>query len=146
MYAYIENDTIQKVSMVLPHSWGNIAGFNTLDDVALAELGWHLVVITDPPYDPATQVRDSTPVDDWDGVTATRTYSVRDKTAQELTDDQQNNDLQTLTSAGKDLALVLTELVQWTLDNTSMTGGDFSPNVISAYQDLKVIADRVKNI
>lgn len=44
----------------------------------------------------------------------------------------------------EDVAIILTELVQWTLDNTAMTAEDFTPSVIQSYQDIKVIADRIK--
>ena len=52
-------------------------------------------------------------------------------------------DIDTLRGAGKDVALVVVRLVQWVLDNTAMTADDFRPEVRQAYQDLKVIADRL---
>ncbi len=58
--------------------------------------------------------------------------------------EQRVNDLSTLRSAGKDIALVLTELVDWQLANTAMQATDFTPQVRQAYLDLKAIADRVK--
>lgn len=58
--------------------------------------------------------------------------------------EQRADDLRVLREAGKDLALVLTELVDWTLANTAMQASDFTLNVKQAYLDLKAIADRVK--
>lgn len=58
--------------------------------------------------------------------------------------EQRVADLNVLLAAGKDLALVLTELIDWQLSNTGMLATDFSPQVKQAYLDLKVIADRVK--
>ena len=142
MYAYIENNEIIEIKE-LPTAWRNISGLNNLDDIGLANLGWHPLVVVDPPYDSATQNR-SVPIDEWDGSIATRTYTITDKTQEELDTDQTNQDLQKLLASGKDLALVLTELVQWTLDNTSMLPSDFTTSVKDAYLDLKAIADRVK--
>ena len=61
------------------------------------------------------------------------------------TEEQQSADLAVLRSAGKNLALVLTELVDWQLANTTMQASDFTPQVRQAYLDLKDIADRVKS-
>jgi hypothetical protein len=52
-------------------------------------------------------------------------------------------DTDALRGAGKDVTLVVVRLVQWVLDNTGMTPADFSPEARQAYQDLKVIADRL---
>lgn len=59
--------------------------------------------------------------------------------------EQRTADLEVLRQAGKDLALVLTELVDWTLANTAMQASDFTPQVKQAYLDLKAITDRVKS-
>ena len=58
--------------------------------------------------------------------------------------EQRQIDTVKLVTAGKDVALVLVELVDWLLANTAMQAADFTPGVRQAYQDLKVIADRVK--
>ncbi len=60
------------------------------------------------------------------------------------TAEQRSADLTVLRTAGKSLALVLTELVDWQLANTAMKATDFTPQVRQAYLDLKAIADRVK--
>ena len=61
-----------------------------------------------------------------------------------IDDIARETDIQQLRGAGKDIALVLTELVDWQLANTVMQATDFTPQVKQAYLDLKVIADRVK--
>ena len=100
-------------------------------------------------HDPATHIQLDLPdypdrrTERWDGLT-----SIRQATAQELADFdaiiQTDADITTLREAGKDIALVLTELVDWQLANTTMEPSDFTPQVRQAYLDLKAIADRVK--
>ena len=58
--------------------------------------------------------------------------------------EQRAQDIAVLRAAGKDMALVLTELVDWQLANTAMLATDFTPQVRQAYLGLKAIADRVK--
>lgn len=58
--------------------------------------------------------------------------------------EQRITDTAQLREAGKDIALVLTELVDWLLANTAMQATDFTPKVKQAYLNLKAIADRVK--
>ena len=58
--------------------------------------------------------------------------------------EQRAQDVAALRAAGKDAVLVLVELIEWQLANTAMQASDFTPQVKQAYQDLKVIADRVK--
>ena len=102
------------------------------------------VAIIRPPFDTETQIEEG-PFDAWDGVNALREYIVRDKTQQEIDDEQMISDIDALqNSAGKDIALVVCELTQWILDNTAMTPADFPQSVIDAFQRVKVIADRVK--
>lgn len=101
------------------------------------------VAVTDPAFDPETQIQEG-PVDLWDGITAERIYTVRDKNQADYDAEQLEDDLFVLRGAGKDIALVLTELVQWNLDNTAMAADDFTASVKQAYLDLKAIADRVK--
>jgi hypothetical protein len=103
-----------------------------------------------PTYDAVTQVREGpTGINIGDTIPANADkvvagYVVRAKTAQEVTDEQQDKDLSDLRDGGKDLALVVTELVTWLLANTAIQGSDFTPSVKTAYQRLKAIADRVK--
>lgn len=102
------------------------------------------VIVTDPAYDPATQVREG-PVDSYDGTTATRVFTIRAKTIQELADEQTVKDIDTLQNAGKDAVLVLIELIEWQLANTAMTATDFSADVKQAFLDLQTIADRLRS-
>ncbi len=149
-YCHIEDGSIDDGPRSLPRSWRNVSGLYLATPEELKDKGWLPVVYVNDAYDTATQVRTG-PVgcNVGDVITqgvdsVTGTYTVRDKTAQELTGEQQTQDLANLREAGRDIALVLTELVDWTLANTSMQPTDFSPIVKQAYQDLKVIADRVK--
>lgn len=133
------SEILEKREVEVPYEEG---AYN--DKVASLENGkmfFSPVSIIDPAYDLDTEVREG-PVDAYDYATdtATRTYTIRLKNAVENTAD----DIAALRDAGKDIALVLTELVQWNLDNTSMVADDFTPSVKQAYLDLKVIADRVK--
>lgn len=57
---------------------------------------------------------------------------------------QGESDVRVLKAGGKDLALVVVELVDYLLANTDMTATDFTPEVKQAYLDIKVIADRIK--
>lgn len=102
-------------------------------------------IITDPPFDPTTEVKEG-PVDSYDGNIATRVYTVRAKTAQELADEQTVKDIAALRNAGKDAVLVLVELIEWQLTNTAMTANDFSADVKQAFLDLQVIANRLRGI
>ncbi len=96
------------------------------------------------PFDPATEVRNGPDVVVSPTLNVTETWAVRAKTQIELDADQRSKDLVGLQDAGKDIALVLTELIDWTLTNTAMQATDFTSGVRQAYQDLKAIADRVK--
>lgn len=151
MYIHQTNDVIDSKPTArngLTHKSTSISAATT--DAELKNLGWLPLIDPDDAYDPATQIRtgpvggnigDPVPADADD---VTGTYTVRDKTAQELDDDQREQDIATLRSAGKDMALVLTELIEWTLANTAMQPTDFTPDVKQAYLGLKAIADRVK--
>jgi len=82
-----------------------------------------------------------------DAVARTLTYD----TAQEAADaaarpglEQTASDIAALQNGGKDIALVLVELVDYLLANTAMTAMDFTPNVRQAYQKIKAIANRIK--
>ncbi len=149
-HIHVENDIIDIAPRPLPKAWRNVSGLDKATVSELKALGWLPVIYVNETYDPATQVRtgptgcifgDAVPAGADD---VTSTYTVRAKTAQELADDQRDQDLATLREAGKNLALVLTEFVDWTLANTAMQPTDFSVTVRQAYLDLKAIADRVK--
>ncbi len=60
------------------------------------------------------------------------------------TQEQRVADIRTLLARGKDITLILIELVEWQLANTAMQATDFTPEVRQIYQDVKAIADRVK--
>ena len=59
--------------------------------------------------------------------------------------EQRQIDTVKLVAAGKDVALVLVELIDWLLANTTMQSTAFTSEVRQAYLDLKNIADRVKS-
>lgn len=101
------------------------------------------VTLIDPAYDFQTQIKED-PIDTWDGTTATREYIVRDKTAEEVKSTQLEQDLAVIRDVGKDITLILIELVDYLLINTAMSPTDFTPDVKQAYLDVKVIADRIK--
>lgn len=101
-------------------------------------------VIGFEPFDPDTQVRTGPVNTVAPDFSSTATYTIRAKSQAELDADQRGKDLGQLREAGKDLALVLTELIDWTLANTPMQATDFTPDVRQAYLDLKTIANRVK--
>jgi len=64
---------------------GDFSGYNTKSDSAVNGKPYLApVAVTNPGYDPATQVKEG-PVDAYDGTNATRVYTVRDKTAGERT-------------------------------------------------------------
>ena len=63
---------------------GDFAGYNTKVDAAINGKPYLVeVIITDPIYDSATQVKEG-PIDSYDGAVATRIYTVRGKTQEEL--------------------------------------------------------------
>jgi len=93
--------------------------------------------IIDPPVtDPVTQTKDD-PVDTWDGVYAMRTFVVRDKTPEEL--GEQNVEVATigLQNSSVDLSLVLVDLIDWTIATTSLELDDFPPLTRDAYLTIK---------
>ncbi len=58
--------------------------------------------------------------------------------------EQRAQDIVALLEAGKDIALVLVELIEWTLDNTAMQPADFSADVKQSFLDIQAIADRLR--
>jgi hypothetical protein len=150
MYCHQTNDVIDVGPRPLPKNWRNISGLDKASASELKSWGWLPVVYVNEVYAPATRVRTGpTGCNIGDAVPAgadevTGAYALRDKTQQEVDDDKRDQDLATLREAGKDLALVLTELVEWALANTAMQPTDFTPDTKQRYLDVKAIADRVK--
>jgi len=147
MFAYIENDVILYILPQIPPTWTTpdgtfIDNFDQLSDAELAALGWHTVVIIDPPYDPDTQVKEG-PYDEWDGVTATRTYVVRDMTPEELAATQSSLDDYLLIRSSKNIALIVLALVGRLLQDGVIEATDFTQAERDAYLDLKAIRDRI---
>ena len=80
----VENGVTVEGPKRLPRTWGNFDGMHHRSYEELRELGWlPEVVVGFEPFDRATQVR-SGPVDTVEADRATSTYTVRDKTSEEL--------------------------------------------------------------
>ena len=143
-YFHVENGQIQQGPRQLPKAWRNISGLDLLSDADLKPLGWlPEEKVGFKPFDPATQVRTG-PTHQILAAKVRSTYSLRAKTAQELANEQRDDDLQALRDGGKDLALVVSELVAKLIEKGVIAAGDFTPGVRQTYQDVKAIADRVK--
>ena len=85
-YFLVEGGQITKGPRTLPKSWRNISGLNLLSAEKLSALGWlpqEIVGFT--PFDPETQVRTG-PVNEIEAAKVVSTYTVRDMTAQEISD------------------------------------------------------------
>lgn len=107
----------------------------------------HILVkatVVDPPFDGTTQVRTGPEFVVANDFSATETYSVRDKTAQELATEQKAQDMSALRGGGEKVAFVLVELVQSLRDKGAISATDFTPSTRQVWQDVKAIADRVK--
>lgn len=130
-YIHQTNDVIDVPPRALPKAWGRTSGLDHASTAELKALGWLPVVLVDPAFDGTTQVRTG-PVGGQmgDAVTAnadnvTVTYSVRDKTAQEIDDEkdeQAGEQLKTL----KVLVLALND-------------GSFFPGSVYSDAQLKAI-------
>ena len=87
-FCHVENGAIDFGPRRLPKAWRNISGLDHMDAAGLKEIGWLPVRYVDPAFDPLTQVRTGP-----DYVVAADevvgTYSVRDKTSQELDDEKE---------------------------------------------------------
>jgi len=103
------------------------------------------VTVVDPTFDLNTQVRTGPTYVVANDFSIVETFAVRAMTPPELDACQDVRDTSDLQGAGKDMALVVMELVTWLVANTAMQTSDFTPSVRQAYQDLKTIADRVKS-
>lgn len=97
------------------------------------------------PVDPNTQVDEGYAVT-YDDVSklATKENTVRPMTQEELDARVLENDIAILKDSGKDITLVLVELIDYLLLNTAMEPTDFTPEVKDAYLALEAIADRIK--
>lgn len=96
-----------------------------------------------PAFDPATEKL----VDNPRIITDTDVTDSRSKVAltqQEIDDNQEENDIAVLKDAGRDIAVVLVELVDQLLADNTIQVTDFTPAVKQNYLDVKAIADRVK--
>lgn len=93
-YCHIEDGVIEDGPRKLPRSWRNVSGLNLGTPEELKDKGWLPVRYVDESFDPTTQVRtgpvgcnvDDPVPPDADEVIGT--YTVRDKTAQELDDEK----------------------------------------------------------
>lgn len=133
------HDLIKDNSIVQSREFGS----DTPPILSINKGEWLARVTVSPAYNATTQNRSLLKT-----VTATEsvwTYTVTAKSQPELDAQAEQEDLDTLRQAsGKDAILVLVEFVEWALANTAMTGADFTADVRQAYQDIKVLADRVK--
>jgi len=93
-YIHQTNDVIDAQHSALPRAWRNVSGLDKATAAELKAMGWLPVTYVNEAFDPATQIRtgpagvdvgDAVP-SGADGVTGT--FTVRDKTAQELDDEK----------------------------------------------------------
>lgn len=122
-----------------------VRSFDTVPDDPTGK-GWKwlpYVRVAAPAYDPSTQDIIG-PDHDVTVTEIAQTWQVVNVDAATATQRQNDTDLVTLREAGKDITLVLVELIEWTLDNTAMQPTDFSADVKQAFLDLQVIADRLR--
>jgi hypothetical protein len=119
-------------------------------DAELKTVGFLPVVYVNEAYDDATQIRtgpagcgigDPVPPNA-DAVTGT--YTVRDKTEEELAADQQAVDITDIKSSVDKIAFIVTEDISRRIKQGITVPTDFSPAVRQIFQDLKVIVDRAK--
>ena len=113
-YIHQTNNVIDIASRELPRSYGNTSGLEHSTPSELKDIGWLPVILTDPDFDPNTQVRsgpvggqvgDSIPTNADD---VSIVYSVRNKTAQELDDEKDDRAAEQLQSL-KALVLALND-------------------------------------
>ncbi len=120
--------------------------FDTTPDDPIGK-GWKwlpYVYVAAPAHDPLTQDLVG-PGHDVSLTEITQTWQVVNVDAAVAAQRQEGVDLTTLREAGKDIALVLVELIEWQLGNTAMQATDFSGPVKQAYLDIKAIADRLRS-
>ena len=82
MYAFIENGSFVRVAAKPPTSYGQISNFHALSAEDQATHGWRVASIVKPDIDHATQ-RHGSPSVSISGITATLTYPVEQKPAEE---------------------------------------------------------------
>ena len=86
-YCHIENNVIDEGPKPIPTAWRNISGLHHQNAAELKVLGWLPVRYENEAYDPATQVRTG-PEYAVDADEVVATYTVRDKTVQEIDDEK----------------------------------------------------------
>lgn len=146
MYAYIQNDAIAEIRNTLPPTWvegeTSISNFHNLPAADREIYGWHDVVVIDPAYDENTQVKEG-PVDAWDGSTATRTYTVRAMTQQELDNRQKLLDERQVRQGVILIGKLTVQLIDKLLADNVIAATDFTPNVRQDFLTLKAAIDRI---
>lgn len=146
MYTYfkIQNNTtniIEVIETIKP-----LSSYITKEIAAITNYDFLVPVeVTEATLNPSIQVLND-PIDTYDGILATRVFTTRSKTQQKLDYDAQIKDIGLIKDKGKDLALLIIEFIDWALANTAMTATDFTPDVRQAYQNIKIIANRIKGI
>lgn len=145
MYALVENGQVLRTRASLPRSWKNISNFHYADRDTHVANGWYDFNEVLPTLTPGVNRRgDPQDVIDDQAGTVLRTYLTVDLTPEEAAAYAENDDLRKIKEATKDIALILTELLPWLVQNTPMQVTDFTPAVRQSYLDLKTIADRIR--
>jgi len=86
-YCHVTAGTVDEGPRSLPKAWRNVSGLHFLSDADLKPLGWlPEEKIGFAPFDPVTQIRTGL-VTDIQAAKVVSTYTVRAKTAQEITDE-----------------------------------------------------------
>ncbi len=101
------------------------------------------VTVTDPPFNPAAEIREAT-VDSYDGTTATRVFTVRPKTPQELKSTSDNADRVKMRGRVIDLGFVLVSLVDTLIAKGLINPNDFKLPTRLEYQDMKALLLRLR--
>lgn len=97
------------------------------------------------PFDPATQKRSGPVFTVDDLLTVTATYTVTDKTAEELAAEKVQDDKGVISQMATAKAMwLLVELIDNLLAQGTISASDFSAEVKQAYLDLKAKVDSVK--
>ena len=149
-YVHQTDGVIDVAPRTLPASWGKHTGLTHASDETLKGIGWLPVTYINKVYTPATQVRTGPTGANYgdpvgpDAVGVTSTYTVRQKTAEELAAYQHAQDVSTIKTSVDKLAYILTELVKKLLEQETILPTDFTAPVIQFFQDLKFIVDRAK--
>ena len=119
-------------------------GDRTPPDLAEAkDRKWVPYTETVASVDPAAEIA-TAPVVEVTGDGVAKTIGKRSLTAEELRARRDATDAASLRNAGKDLALVTVELIEKVLADNVIAATDFSPNVRTAFQNIKAIAGRLR--